>query len=471
MTEVEKIRKDYDKLKAAITRVAPFISSLLSRARIILTYGVPTASMSEHGVMLINPDRWNSLSWAGKAWLLAHETFHLAFRDGRRIGSRDLRAWNFVADAVNNEMQKELLRAPQEIQDFEVFLDKVFYDFRDFFGSLNISLEDLRKMSKEELYRILPKTPDVSQGPPACPKCGSHNIRITKLDLKTRVVDMKCDDCGHQWKAQVDLSGGGGAGFPIPIDKIEGDLNVPDAEGTVLQDGDPDIYKDGKESDGEETDEKWKERVATAYDVQKTIGTVPAGLKRIVDALLKPKVDWRNFLRQAFKIGFGRTVVSTWKRPSRKNPEDFPGTIRYTYPTVWCLIDQSGSIGQEEATQFLTEVYSIAGQAHVACVCWDAEAYQIVRAQSRSEVISKVLRNLRGGGGTVVAPVLKKTLSNMRPRDLVAVFTDGEIYDLEDEDTKQLFSAVASKAGVAVLVSTHREVEIPMWRFVKLETH
>jgi hypothetical protein len=59
----------------------------------------------------------------------------------------------------------------------------------------------------------------------------------------------------------------------------------------------------------------------------------------------------------------------------------------------------------------------------------------------------------------------------MRPRDLVAVFTDGDIYDLEQEDTKQLFSAVASKAGVAVLVSTHREVDIPMWRFVKLEAH
>jgi len=466
LEDMSEIRKEYDKLKAAMTATAPFISSLLGRTRIVLSRSVPTAGVSSRGVMTINPDFWASLSWAGRAWILGHETLHIAFRDHKRIGSRNPVTWNMVSDAVNNEMERELIRAPDEIEESAVFLSAVFYDFKDYFESLGFTCESLKKLSKEEVYRILPKMPE-SQGA-SCPSCGSPGIRITSLNLDDGTAELKCDGCGHKWSAKVEI-GLGGSGTPIPVEKVTGDL-VVEGEGEVLQEGDPEIYKNGEESDGEDTDEKWRERVATAYEAQKTIGTIPAGLRRLVDALLKPKVDWRNLLRQSFKVGLGRSVVSTWKRPSRKNPEDFPGTVRFTYPTVWCLIDESGSIGDSEAAQFLSEVYSISGQASVACVCWDSEAYEVVKANSRQEVVGKVLGRLRGGGGTVIAPVLRKTLLNMKPKDVVAVFTDGEIYDLESGETKQLFSSVASKAGVAVMVSTNREVEIPMWRFVKLET-
>jgi predicted metal-dependent peptidase len=129
----------------------------------------------------------------------------------------------------------------------------------------------------------------------------------------------------------------------------------------------------------------------------------------------------------------------------------------------------SGSISELEASQFLGEVYDMAGYARVKVVCWDSKAYEPVEARSRNEVVSKVLSSLKGRGGTVIRGALEKTLASMRANDMVVVLTDGEIYDLDDPATMKLFSDVSSKSSVSVFVSTCRKVSIPGWRFIELE--
>ena len=61
----------------------------------------------------------------------------------------------------------------------------------------------------------------------------------------------------------------------------------------------------------------------------------------------------------------------------------------------------SGSMNKEEIEQALGEVYSIARMSVVKVYCWDAEVYEEVTARNQSEVISKVVSKIRGGGGTV----------------------------------------------------------------------
>ena len=316
--DVKKIKQEYDKVKGALIVAAPFISSLLSRVKVILTWSVETAAVTRNDIMLINPEFWLSLDWAGKAWVLGHETLHIAFRDAKRAGNRNQDRWNVAADAINNELQKQLMKMPFKLHIFLITLDKLYNQFLQLFKALNLEMEDLKKMSKEELYRILPEIKGRGGGGEIkCPKCGSRNVRAKKLDLNEKKAVFKCSDCGHEWEEEVEISSGSGKGIPIPIDAVVGDLgeDIKEIEGAVLQEGDPEIYNS---SDETEIEEKWKENIARAYQVQKTIGTVPLALRRIVEQLLKGKVDWRNLLRQAFRIGFGKTVVSTYKRPSRK---------------------------------------------------------------------------------------------------------------------------------------------------------
>jgi len=96
----ERIKKDYDEFSSALTVVAPFISSLLRRVRIILSEDVPTAGVTRNDIMAINPKFWANLQSDAKAWLLAHETMHIAFRDAKRAGHRNHFMWNLVTDRI-----------------------------------------------------------------------------------------------------------------------------------------------------------------------------------------------------------------------------------------------------------------------------------------------------------------------------------------------------------------------------------
>ena len=247
-----------------------------------------------------------------------------------------------------------------------------------------------------------------------------------------------------------------------------GDDNEPQenpSDGKMVQEGDPELYKEGL-SDRERED-VLKENIVKAYATQKTCGSVPAELKRIVDRMLASKINWRSIVKSAFVQGMGKTVVGTYKKPSRKNPM-FPGIQRFTYPTVHFLVDTSGSMGQNELAQALGEIYGAAKNSPVIVTPWDGEAYESTRVSTQSEVLSKASNMMRGGGGTVIGPALQKTLNSMRSRDVVVIFTDGDVYDMNDAKTRALFEQVAARSSAALFMTTHTEHEITRWVTVKV---
>jgi len=158
-------------------------------------------------------------------------------------------------------------------------------------------------------------------------------------------------------------------------------------------------------------------------------------------------------------------VVSDWTRPSRKNP-DLPGVKRMTIPSIFALVDTSGSIDEKELSLFVGTVLEFAGQTKVQVICWDAEAYEPVKLPNRS--VEPLKGKMKGGGGTVIRPALKKTLEQMRPLDMVAILSDFEILDWDEPEVQELLSKVAARASVAVLLSTYKEVSHPRWRFLRL---
>jgi predicted metal-dependent peptidase len=249
------------------------------------------------------------------------------------------------------------------------------------------------------------------------------------------------------------------------------DLLEEQRKGTIIQQGEPELYGE-REAQGESRGDRarrWQRELHKAWQVAKTAGKCPAGLDRWLENLLKPKTDVRALLRAYIREGLGRSVVTNWFRPSRKNP-DMPWIKRLTIPTIHALVDTSGSIDERELSLFLGTLQEFRSQAEITVTCWDAEAYETVKVRGR-DILPWVKGKIKGGGGTVIAPALKKTLEKMKPGDIVVVLTDGYIYDKHEEKTRDLAVRIAGKSGasISIFLWTGEEVRMPGWRSVRLE--
>jgi len=78
-----------------------------------------------------------------------------------------------------------------------ITIDKLYNQFWPFFKALNLEMEDLQKMSKEELYRILPEIKGKGgSGEIKCPKCGKTTyIKIFYGGINVFSEKEKCRTC------------------------------------------------------------------------------------------------------------------------------------------------------------------------------------------------------------------------------------------------------------------------------------
>ncbi|MEM4454705.1 MAG: VWA-like domain-containing protein [Thermofilaceae archaeon] len=192
-----------------------------------------------------------------------------------------------------------------------------------------------------------------------------------------------------------------------------------------------------QEGEGEPADEREiARRVAAAVHAARMAGREPGGWERVVSALLRPAVDWKQLLRFYLQRGVGRSVKRTWYRPSRKCPELRPGKETLRLPRVIAMVDTSGSVTEGELRRFITEVYAIVKDcAEVVVVPWDAQAYAPIRIRRPSDV-ARV--RLTGGGGTVLGPALRAAEKLSRPQDVFVILSDWAIADVESPDPEVL---------------------------------
>jgi predicted metal-dependent peptidase len=157
-------------------------------------------------------------------------------------------------------------------------------------------------------------------------------------------------------------------------------------------------------------------------------GNIPAGVKRIIQDLTEPKMNWRELIRQQIES----TVKSdfTWLRTSRKGWDMdavMPGMKTQEAIDICVMVDMSGSISDSQGRDFISEVKGIMEtfedyRIHIGC--FDTEVYNMqVFTADNLEDISEY--RLDGGGGTdfdCFFDYFKK--EDIEPKKLV-VFTDG----------------------------------------------
>ena len=200
----------------------------------------------------------------------------------------------------------------------------------------------------------------------------------------------------------------------------EGDGDSKDGEGK----GRPKLTAEERQAIKDEI----KEAMLAAAATVDGAGNLPAGVKRLIQELTEPQMNWRELLRMQLES----TIKSdyTWMRASRKGwhmDAVMPGMKLDPMIDIAVALDASGSISETMLKDFLGEIQGImesfpAYRIHV--VTFDTEAYNPV--QYDSENLDDICDyEIKGGGGTDFDCIFNYLKDNeIEPKRLV-VFTDG----------------------------------------------
>jgi predicted metal-dependent peptidase len=344
---------------------APFFGNMATRMKLIdASDWCPTAATNGRD-FFYNKDFVSKLSVKKLEFLFGHEICHAVFDHFGRVGSRDRNLSNIAQDfAVNQILVDE--RIGDKITEVKICYDPKY-----------------RGMAWEEIYDILYEQAE----------------KIPMDQLLKQLGDVLDEH----------IKEGDGQG--------EGDQ---EGEGKGKR---PGLSKEDAQKIKDEIKEAMIQSAAAAG-----AGKTPAGIMRMIKSLTEPKMNWREIIRQQIQ-SIVRNDYS-FQRPNRKSQHTgavLPGMIPDTTIDVAIALDMSGSIGQEDATVFLSEVKGIMDQYedfNIQLWCFDTDIYNHVKIghDNSDELLSY---EPQGGGGTSFEVNWEFMRDNdIQPKKFI-MFTDG----------------------------------------------
>ena len=320
---------------------APFFGNMATRMQLKDSSDwCPTAATNGRD-FYYNKDFVSKLSVKKLEFLFGHEILHCVLDHFGRAGSRDRQLCNIAQDfAVNQILVDE--RVGEKITEVQICLDSKY-----------------RGMAWEEIYDDLYEKAEKISLPELMKQLG---------DLLDEHINEDGQGDGKGDKSDKEGKGPGG------------------------------MSKEEAQKIRDEIKEAMIQSAAAAG-----AGKVPAGIQRLIKDLTEPKMNWRQIVRQEIQ-SIVRNDYS-FVRPSRKGWQTgaiLPGMIPDTTIDVAIAIDMSGSIGDEDATTFLSEVKGIMDQYEdfkITLFCFDTEIYnpQVITQDNAMDLLDY---EPQGGGGT-----------------------------------------------------------------------
>jgi len=164
-------------------------------------------------------------------------------------------------------------------------------------------------------------------------------------------------------------------------------------------------------------------------------GKMQGNKNRSITEILEPKVDWREQLREFVNATCRNKDKSTWKRPHKRflgQDIYMPSMIGEAIGKVVIGIDTSGSIGDKELNEFLTEVVAICDDvspSSIELLYWDTE---VAGHETYNQGDYKTLvqsTKPAGGGGTHVGCVNQYIKDKRIEPEAIIILTDGYVED------------------------------------------
>jgi predicted metal-dependent peptidase len=131
-------------------------------------------------------------------------------------------------------------------------------------------------------------------------------------------------------------------------------------------------------------------------------GNTPAEIQRMIRELTEPKMNWREILRQQIQSTIKNDY--SFMRPNRKGwhmSAILPGSQFQETIDICVAIDMSGSIGDDQAKDFISEVKGIMEEYQdykIKLWCFDTKVYNEKDFDGYGEDIMEY--EVMGGGGT-----------------------------------------------------------------------
>ena len=171
----------------------------------------------------------------------------------------------------------------------------------------------------------------------------------------------------------------------------------------------------------------WQARVARALDSAQQHGHLSASFARHLSPQLNPRLPWRHLLaRHAGQ--FARDDYS-YMRPStrREGPAIYPSLSGREIDMVTAL-DVSGSVSEQEISEFLDEVNAIKGalRARITLLACDRELQGDGPQVFEPWEPLRMPPSIAGGGGTSFFPVFDWVSRQDRAPNLLIYFTDAK---------------------------------------------
>ena len=378
----------------------PYLRAIFMRTTYGFTEYIDTAGATLKNQLVFNKDFVLKTSHEELEFAVIHEILHIVLNHPYRMkkfaenypeSMREIvyEVYNMVADAVVNFLASEGLSTPRRIP-------QNLYKYADISKMTGIKIEELKKMSEEEIAsKILEKIKVIG----------------SKKPFERDIIDTPSDyEVEHQ-----------GVFDYLPPDEFYGTIKG------ILSD-------------------------------LKSAGLLPAGLLRYIDNIYFQQAPWFFLLKSELGAIIRLKTRKTIKRPSRRYPGFF-GYELTKLPTVIALIDTSGSISDDELSNFLSHIYSILYEFKTPfkIFCWDGDVYEEITARYASDVIKIAKSRIKGGGGTVPDYALIRALQTRG--DILIIFTDGD-WAYSDE-TYHLLQKVLSRFKYCFMITSDKIPNLP----------
>lgn len=240
------------------------------------------------------------------------------------------------------------------------------------------------------------------------------------------------------------------AGLPIGpgwlINRAYRDMSAEEIYAALPDNDDQsqDEIRDGTSGDAEETALEWKLATVQAVKMAQARGTLPGGLKRLLDDVLSPPIPWREALAQ-FMTERTKDDYS-WRRPNAYYAHTgiyLPSMDGVGMGEVVIALDTSGSVLSvlDEFGSTVKDVLNATKPSRVHVVYCDAQVNHVDIFNRGQELTFEAV----GGGGTDFRPVFTHVAeNNIRPACLLYLTDMYGVFPQEQPEYPVLWCATTN---------------------------